>query len=287
MDYRAVLSLLAVTAAAGALAAPAYAQTPECPECTLDDLREEASGILMEQIPVFIEVDDSYAIGDIMTVSGMVSHPDPTFPVIIRIINPLNSVIGVAQLDPAMIRDDGSFEASFNTANWKYDGTYVVYANHGSADYRELAVVTGGIDFRPAAPEPSAECGSGELDVGGYCVPYTITGGTVTGASINGRDMSIVIMIDTADGGVLTLSPDASVQDGIFMVLVDGEDSNEAEIDGNEIRVEFPPGAEVIEVIGTFVIPEFGVIAVLVLAAAVVAVVAVTSRSRQAIMPRL
>ena len=45
------------------------------------------------------------------------------------------------------------------------------------------------------------------------------------------------------------------------MVLVDGEEWDDAEINGNEITVMFLAGAEEIEIFGTHVIPEFGAIA--------------------------
>ncbi|MFB5598469.1 MAG: PEFG-CTERM sorting domain-containing protein, partial [Nitrosopumilaceae archaeon] len=50
--------------------------------------------------------------------------------------------------------------------------------------------------------------------------------------------------------------------------------------------VEFPAGTEEIEVIGTFVVPEFGTIAALILAVAIISIVAVSARSRLSIMPK-
>ena len=72
------------------------------------------------------------------------------------------------------------------------------------------------------------------------------------------------------------------------MVLVDGEEWDDSEIvtNTNEVTVMFPAGAEKIEIIGTFVIPEFGAIAAMILAVAIISIIAVSARSRLSIMPR-
>ncbi len=70
------------------------------------------------------------------------------------------------------------------------------------------------------------------------------------------------------------------------MVLVDGEEWDDVEIDGNQITVEFPAGTEEIEIIGTFVIPEFGAIAALILAVAIISIIAVSAKTRLSIMPK-
>jgi len=70
------------------------------------------------------------------------------------------------------------------------------------------------------------------------------------------------------------------------MVLVDGEEADDVEINGNTVTVEFPAGAEQVEIIGTFVIPEFGTIAAMILAVAIISIVAISAKSRLSIVPR-
>ena len=70
------------------------------------------------------------------------------------------------------------------------------------------------------------------------------------------------------------------------MVLVDGEESDDAEINGNTVIVPFNAGAEEIEIIGTFVVPEFGTIAAMILAVAIISIIAISSKSRLSIVPR-
>ncbi|NWJ28356.1 PEFG-CTERM sorting domain-containing protein, partial [Marine Group I thaumarchaeote] len=64
------------------------------------------------------------------------------------------------------------------------------------------------------------------------------------------------------------------------------EESNDVEIDGNTVTVMFPAGTEEIEIIGTYVIPEFGTIAAMILAVAIISIIVISSKSRLGIMPR-
>ncbi len=75
----------------------------------------------------------------------------------------------------------------------------------------------------------------------------------------------------------------SEVRDGDYIVLVDGEETGFDETASPTTRlltVEFPSGTGEIEVIGTFVIPEFGAIAIVVLVAATGLIVAASARSR-------
>src|SRR3990172_4563725 len=79
-----------------------------------------------------------------------------------------------------------------------------------------------------------------------------------------------------------------SSTDPLF-VLVDGE-----EVDSEEsvtattrtVTIMFPNGAEEIEIIGTFAIPEFGAIAALILAVAIISIIAVSSKTRLNVLPK-
>ena len=129
-------------------------------------------------------------------------------------------------------------------------------------------------------------CDSSEVNIGGNCTSYDISNGHVTSATVNTDDNSVIINIHAEDDGVLTISPSTSTQKGIFMVLVDGEESDDAEINGNTVIVPFGAETEQIEIIGTFVIPEFGTIAAMILAVAIISIVAISAKSRLSIVPR-
>ncbi len=59
-----------------------------------------------------------------------------------------------------------------------------------------------------------------------------------------------------------------------------------ASFGGNEVTVMFPAGTEEIEIIGTFAIPEFGTIAALILAVAIISIIAVSAKTRLSVMPK-
>ncbi|MHA7734569.1 PEFG-CTERM sorting domain-containing protein [Nitrosopumilus sp. S6] len=261
-----------------------------CVGCSMEDARAASNKMLLGDIPVSVWTDKTeYKQGDMISVQGQVANVASGFPVTITVVSPLNSIIAVDQIT---VSKDGSFETTVNTSGnmWKYDGTYIIKANYGSADKKSTVKVqlTGGVAYNPnyQTPTTSKQCSVNEITANGHCVPFSISGGTVTSATLNTDDNSIVINISSKKDGILTVTPSKTVQDGIFMVLVDGEEWDDVEIVANKVTVMFPAGTEQIEIIGTFVIPEFGTIAAMILAVAIISIIAVSAKSRLSIMPR-
>ena len=287
MNNRTSFALLAVLTAVGTLTvSSAYAQLP-CPDCGTDDPRIIAQQLLLEDIPVSIWTDGStYGHNDTIIVEGRVANVVSGVPVTITVTSSLHSIVTVDQIQ---VDEMGNFRTSFSTAGdlWKYDGTYFIKANYGSAERsnKVLVELVNGIDAN-ATTGQGEKCGESELSVEGNCVPYSISGGIVTGVTVNTDDNSLIVMISANEDGTITLTPSKNVLDGAFMVLVDGEEWDDAEINGNEITVMFLAGAEKIEIFGTHVIPEFGAIAALILAVAIISIIAVSAKSRLSIMPR-
>ena len=78
-------------------------------------------------------------------------------------------------------------------------------------------------------------------------------------------------------------------EDDDFFVLIDGEEVDFEETTSSTDRIltiAFPAGAEEIEIIGTFVVPEFGTIAAMILAVAIISIIAISAKSRLSIIPR-
>ena len=75
-----------------------------------------------------------------------------------------------------------------------------------------------------------------------------------------------------------------------FIVLVDDEESDFEEVDSDDstrtVEITFPEGASQIEIIGTYAVPEFGTMAAIILAVAIVSIIAVSARTRLSISPR-
>ena len=283
--------LLAILAAVGTLTmSSAYAveeYQQACVGCSMDDARAIANEMLLNDMPISVWTDKTdYNHNEIIMVKGQVANVSG-FPITVTVVSPLNSIVTIDQINLA---SDGSFETTLNTAGamWKYDGTYTIKVNYGSAEKSNSAKVelTGGVKVEPDYSTPNKQCGANDITASGQCIPFSISGGIVTSATLNTDDNSIVININANDDGTLTVTPSKTIQKGIFMVLVDGEEWDDIEIVANKVTIMFPAGAEQIEIIGTYVIPEFGTIAAMILAVAIISIIAISAKSRLSIMPR-
>ena len=127
-------------------------------------------------------------------------------------------------------------------------------------------------------------------------ISYEITNAKLLNVIPDLNAVSLLIYIETTDAGSITLTIprtvlDASINEGDdeFFVLVDGEEVDFEEIRTSENRtltIDFLAGTEQIEIIGTFVVPEFGTIAAMILAVAIISIVAISAKSRLSLLSR-
>ena len=132
------------------------------------------------------------------------------------------------------------------------------------------------------------------FDLEGTGINYKITGGSIKSIYPELGSNSLIIEIDATDDGMLTISlPRAVIDsdiegkfDGDFFVLVDDEEKEYDETKTTDtyrtLSIGFFAGSEEIQIFGTSVIPEFGVLAIMILAVSLVSIIAITSRSRLA-----
>jgi len=275
MNSRTTYLLLTILASVGMLSsAPIFAQT---------------------ETPVSIWTDkSSYDHNSVINVQGKVANIRPGADITIRITGPTGNIVTV---DQVKVNSDGTFQTTFNTSGilWKFDGTYVIKATYGPQEINNKVLVelTGGT---PSVPQVTA-CKAGELNASGHCIPYSISGATITSTKLSIGTTSLIIQLDANNnGGTISLDLPRSVidskfngKDDQFFVLVNGEEVSFDETVTSSTRsltIMFPAGAEEIEIIGTFVIPEFGTIAALILAVAIISIIAVSARSRLSILPK-
>jgi len=294
MNNRTSFMLLTVLTIIGATTmSSAYAEQQAFVKDILTDVRITANEELLKDMPISVWTDKTnYEHNDTIMVTGQVANVASGFPVTVTVVSPLNSIVTIDQI---MVADDSTFETTLNTAGamWKYDGTYTIKVNYGSAEKSNSAKVelTGGVEYTPkyATDEPTKQCRVNEITASGQCIPFSISGGTITSATLkSGDNGSIIININAEDNGTLTVIPSKTIVDDMFMVLIDGEECDEQEcmIVGNKATIMFPVGAETIEIVAIHVIPEFGTIAAMILAVAIVSIIAVSAKSRLSIMPR-
>ena len=127
-------------------------------------------------------------------------------------------------------------------------------------------------------------------------VSYQIVNGKVINVIPDIDAVSLLVYIQSTDDGSITLTIPRSVLDSTinnvddqFFVLVDGEEVDFEEIitsTDRTLTIQFLAGSEEIEIIGTFVIPEFGTIAAMILAVAIISIIAISSKSRLGMLSR-
>jgi len=123
-----------------------------------------------------------------------------------------------------------------------------------------------------------------------YPIAYFIEGGHVTEMVIDEQTKSLNIAVapSSADGGLLMVELPRSVIDSwqsSYQVYLDGKIADFDEIEADEARrtlsIPFEGDASQVQIIGTYVVPEFSVISPVIMAAAMVAtLVAVGMRGR-------
>ena len=226
--------------------------------------------------------NDIYYNGDHIVVFGNVSTFFENLPITIQIYHETN-LISVAQVPVAK---DGTFVSSFYaTGNkWKDEGTYTIRAQYTPTQMAETTFEFFGqaID-KSSAAFPVDIPNSGTFDVG-----YTVRGGEVKNIIMNQERYSLVVETTMNSNGNLILklprdSFDAQNDntDTTFIILISKQNNAAADFmqveyeeiavspDYRTIRIPLEEGDKWVEVIGTYVIPEFGSIAIIILVVAV------------------
>ena len=114
-------------------------------------------------------------------------------------------------------------------------------------------------------------------------VATEITTGKVTSIIAKTAKNSLVISLETTEDGVLSVTTSDFLlrpfNDGGFLVVVDGEKLHSVKYENKILTIPYTAQTEKIEVYGSYVIPEFGTIAIIVLAVAVVSIIALSRKN--------
>ena len=233
-----------------------------------------------------------YYNGDHVVVFGNVSTFFENLPITIQIYQETN-LISVAQVPVAK---DGTFVSSFYATGtkWGNEGTYVIRAQYTPTQIAETTFEF----FGQAVNKSSAEYPVDIPNSGTFNVGYTIRGGEVKGITMNQERYSLLVETNMNSNGNLILklpreSFDAKSDgtDTTFIILISKqnnavEDFTQVEYeeiavspDYRTIRIPLEEGDIWVEVIGTYVIPEFGSIVIIILVVAVSSAI-IISKSR-------
>ncbi|MGV7226444.1 MAG: PEFG-CTERM sorting domain-containing protein [Nitrosopumilus sp.] len=237
----------------------------------------------------------SYSEGELILVTGEVRDLYSGTPVSLIVKND-NAIVALAQLT---VGADKKFSAEIAAGGtMKTAGTYIVEVTYGTQNrVATTSFEFGGSTVTPPTGE-SSEVTDTTVSVQGSSdlIGYEITGGKLVSVMPDVDANSLIVSIDATNDGSLTLTIPRSVldatmngEDDDFFVLIDGEEvdfDETASSTDRTLTIAFPAGAEEIEIIGTFVVPEFGTIAAMILAVAIISIIAVSAKSKLAIMPR-
>ena len=225
---------------------------------------------------------DIYYNGDHVVIFGNISTFFEKLPITIQIYHETN-LVSVAQVPVAK---DGTFVSSFYAtgSKWKDEGTYTIRAQYTPTQIAEITFEFFGqaID-KSSAVFPVDIPNSGTFDVG-----YTVRGGEVKNIVMNQDHYSLVIETTVVSNGNIVLklprdSFDAQNDDTdiTFIILISKQNNAVADFtqveyeeiavgpDYRTIRIPLEEGDRWIEVIGTYVIPEFGSMVIIILVVAV------------------
>ena len=119
---------------------------------------------------------------------------------------------------------------------------------------------------------------------------YNINGGSVSSIITNSDDSTLVVAVDASDDGELSITMNSdyitAFDDDSYFVLVNNEEVWFSQ-DGNTLTIPFEAGTEKIEIVGSAVVPEFGTIAMVVLAVAIISIIVITAKTKTQLIPKL
>ena len=238
---------------------------------------------------------ESYAAGEPVVILGLVEVRLGDMQAVIQVFSPIGNMIDVDQID---VDDDGSFTTTVATSIgglWSKDGTYTIQLTYGDNSVQTQFEYGGMISAGVATPEFSMDDEENleSIMIDDQEVGYELTGAEIIRMFPDPENKSLIIEIKTYSDGELTITLPKEVIDTDeegFFVLVDGDETNHDALSVPgfwTLTIPFSYGSEEIEIIGTFVIPEFGTIALLILVVSISTIVVISAKNKQMFYPKM
>jgi predicted secreted protein with PEFG-CTERM motif len=263
-----------------------------------------------ENESVTVTIDkSSYSDGETISISGEIEY--------LALGNQLSIVIqapngNIVALDQITVGSDKQFSTEIKLGGklMKQEGTYTIKVTQdennqvttsfefgGGSSSNELDIIIDSPITATTVTATTVTATTVTVEDSTDLISYEITNGKIINIMTDMDAKSLLIDIEAWDDGSITLTIprsvlDAKINDGgddEFFVLLDGEEVDFEEITTSTDRtltIEFFAGSEQIEIIGTFVIPEFGTIAAMILAVAIISIIAISAKSRLSIPSR-
>jgi predicted secreted protein with PEFG-CTERM motif len=232
--------------------------------------------------------DNNYTEGDTILVSGKIITLIGNTQVTMQLFQQGN-LIEIAQIK---VSQDGNYSHTVIAQGplWKNQGSYMVKVTYGEGNIAETL-----FDYTPESKiiETTKNFPVDAGDSGIFDVKYTIRGGTVESIEIEPENLGLLVKINSLDDGKINLELsreyiDAEKQNGKdekFIILIDDAQTTYEEMQSDstvrEIEINFEKGDSEIQIMGTYVIPEFGTIVMIILTIGILSSILLTKNKFQ------
>jgi predicted secreted protein with PEFG-CTERM motif len=229
-----------------------------------------------------------YRQGDTILISGNIVTLIADTQVTMQLFQEGN-LIEIAQI---RVSQDGNYSHTIIAQGplWKNQGTYMVKSTYGEGNTAEVL-----FDYTPKSKidETTKNFPVNAGDSGTFDVKYTIRGGTVESIEIEPENLGLLVKINALDDGKIILELprefiDAEKQNGNdekFIILINDVqttyDQIRSESTVRTVGINFEKGDSEIQIIGTYVIPEFGTIVMIILTIGILASILLTKNKFQ------
>ncbi len=241
---------------------------------------------------------ESYAAGEPVEILGLVDITLEGTDALIQVFSPIGNRIHLAQVE---VTNDGIFSETVATSIggvWKETGTYTIQVNYGDnstqVEFEYGGMMSAGVQTTPEfAMEENENDLSQSIMIEDHSLDYNLTCAEIQSLTPDTENKSLIVSIKTDCDGELTITLPKDVIDTDeegFFILVDGDETNHKASSVGEfwtLTIPFSYGSEEIEIIGTFVIPEFGTIAGLVLILAITSIIIISAKNKQIFIPKM
>ena len=237
-----------------------------------------------------------------ISVSGHTSVRNNDITILVQAPN--GNIISIDQVSPDA---NGDFmkDVQVGGLQWNQDGVYTIGIKQGSStlyDFSLSVEVTGGTTAETSVSDSTLKSGIGEAGpiIGGTkdISGLTITDNSVLGSttiSISGHtdrtNTDVTVRVQAPNGNIVSVSQLTPGANGDFMIDIEVGGQVWSQNGMYTIAVQQGESSSYkdsvdVEIVDGAIIPEFGTIAALILAVAIISIIAVSAKTKLSIMPK-
>ncbi|MGH9777291.1 MAG: PEFG-CTERM sorting domain-containing protein, partial [Candidatus Acidiferrales bacterium] len=232
-----------------------------------------------------------------ISISGHTANPRNDVSIVVT--SPNGNIVTVDQVTPNA-SGDYMTKIQTNSALWKQDGLYKITAQQSTALMYTLSVqveVVGGATTETSVSQSSLD----SLVTGGIIATQPSRGLTMevdaggTTIAITGHtdrtNTAVTIVVKAPNGNIVTVDQVTPNASGDYMTKIQTNSALWKQdgfytISAQQVGINGYTASAQVEIAKGAVIPEFGTIAVMILAVAIISIIAVSARSRLNVLPK-